>query len=290
MFSVVLVFVLCVFLRGGAASSCEAGWRKDPDSNTCLKFFPAKQTWNNARNSCLRQNSILVAVHSHNSNDFITKNITGGIRTWIGLHVQNSTRDDWRWSSVASPVEYLNWADGEPNNHLSLIYGSEECVEIEDSSGEWNDENCDSLRPYVCQKSLGCPSTQVEGYSDNTTLASTGDQLSTKAHCMTGYRADKRTVNATCQADSKWAIDKFHCSGNKKYNLCTGHVSSSNYKVLWSECIGIEIGTEGKGEEKTISESKRGRTDNIENREREDRERTENRETKITEKGVMLRA
>ena len=67
----------------------------------------------------------------------------------------SSTRDDWKWSSVASPVEYLNWADGEPNNHFSLIYGSEECVEIEDSSGEWNDENCDSLRPYVCQKSKG---------------------------------------------------------------------------------------------------------------------------------------
>ena len=50
------------------------------------------------------------------------------------------------------PARFKNWAAGEPNNHLWPLY-SEECAEIEDASGRWNDETCTSLRSYVCQKS-----------------------------------------------------------------------------------------------------------------------------------------
>ena len=66
---------------------------------------------------------------------------------------------------------------------------------------------------------LGCPTDLVEGFTGNGTVASTGDQVVTIAHCMTGYRPDNREVNTTCQADSQWAQDKFHCTGINGDNI-----------------------------------------------------------------------
>lgn len=44
-----------------------------------------------------------------------------------------------------------NFNDGEPNNGL-YIWEQEDCVEMDLSTGRWNDEGCDSFREFICEK------------------------------------------------------------------------------------------------------------------------------------------
>ena len=66
---------------------------------------------------------------------------------WIGLNDQ-SAEGGYIWSD-GSPVSYINWAEGEPNN-----YGDgEDCATIVvGNGGTWNDDGCEREKPGVCQK------------------------------------------------------------------------------------------------------------------------------------------
>lgn len=56
---------------------------------------------------------------------------------WIGLKRISAT--DFAWEPYAGqptlPLQYSNWALGEPNN----FFGVEECVELNTDTGFWND-------------------------------------------------------------------------------------------------------------------------------------------------------
>ena len=46
-----------------------------------------------------------------------------------------------------SPVDFVSWDDGEPNNDD----GDEDCVEYYSDSKKWNDNNCRAKRQFICQ-------------------------------------------------------------------------------------------------------------------------------------------
>ena len=50
-----------------------------------------------------------------------------------------------------SPVNYVNWRDGEPNDHT----GYENCIEMQTRSGQWNDLPCTIWRQFMCKKNIG---------------------------------------------------------------------------------------------------------------------------------------
>ena len=69
---------------------------------------------------------------------------------WVGFSDQ-SAEGGWVWSDD-SPVAYVDWADGEPNN-----YGNgEDCGEIVvgglAGGGTWNDQKCDRKSKAICEK------------------------------------------------------------------------------------------------------------------------------------------
>ena len=69
---------------------------------------------------------------------------------WLGFSDQ-SAEGGWVWSD-GSPVAFVDWADGEPNN-----YGNgEDCAEIVvgglAGGGTWNDQKCDMKSKAVCEK------------------------------------------------------------------------------------------------------------------------------------------
>ena len=78
-----------------------------------------------------------------NVNRFVTSIITepedGGY--WIG-----GTQKDGKWVwGDASPWNYANWAEGEPNS------SNENCVELKKDLS-FNDVNCGSQRRFICKK------------------------------------------------------------------------------------------------------------------------------------------
>ncbi|MEL6182205.1 MAG: lectin-like protein [Myxococcota bacterium] len=44
------------------------------------------------------------------------------------------------------PRSYTNWGSGEPNNS-----GNEDCGELRLDTGQWNDKECDTVQPFVCE-------------------------------------------------------------------------------------------------------------------------------------------
>lgn len=69
---------------------------------------------------------------------------------WVGFSDQ-SAEGGWVWSDE-TPVAYVDWADGEPNN-----YGNgEDCMEIVvgglAGGGTWNDQNCGRKSKAICEK------------------------------------------------------------------------------------------------------------------------------------------
>lgn len=45
---------------------------------------------------------------------------------------------------------WANWASEEPNNSG----GSEDCTEVDVLSGTWNDRNCVTSHPFVCERPM----------------------------------------------------------------------------------------------------------------------------------------
>ena len=51
----------------------------------------------------------------------------------------------WTWSYSGSTLEYGNWAAGQPDNSHG-----EHCMELDQDTHMWNDEQCDHHKHYIC--------------------------------------------------------------------------------------------------------------------------------------------
>ena len=69
-------------------------------------------------------------------------------RYWIGL--SDGQIVGYHWSDL-TPLDYVNWGKGEPNNHN----GKELCVQLvinaDLSTSTWNDYFCYATNSWVCQ-------------------------------------------------------------------------------------------------------------------------------------------
>ncbi|XP_048579859.1 uncharacterized protein LOC5521691 isoform X2 [Nematostella vectensis] len=87
---------------------------------------------------------------------------------WIGLN-DRAIEGTYVWEGDNTKLgqNYSHWYSGEPNDHASV----EDCISMYSGSlgGFWNDDYCDTLRAYVCEKPNGqslCPVNWVP-YKDS---------------------------------------------------------------------------------------------------------------------------
>ncbi|XP_070582573.1 macrophage mannose receptor 1-like [Erythrolamprus reginae] len=137
------------------APLCPEGWATSEERNMCFKAFinQGKRTWADARTFCLAIGGDLGTIfHSKESNMLQNYLRTSGItnfRYWIGLNYLNP-EDGFKWSDD-SPVGYVNWQYGEPNNYN----GIEHCGEINPKNMRWNDVHCEEAFYWICQITKG---------------------------------------------------------------------------------------------------------------------------------------
>lgn len=88
--------------------------------------------------------------HFINNNGFGTfvKGIIGEFWTSGTRMLDGKT---WVWMSTAKPVEYQNWAPGQPNNK------NDQCILTMKTYKDfgWNDRNCNCRFFFICEKTLG---------------------------------------------------------------------------------------------------------------------------------------
>ena len=72
---------------------------------------------------------------------------------WIGLS-DNQKEGTFVGKDGLVSLTYTNWGPNEPSN--SRYFGgrsiSENCVELMNSNGKWNDQICFLDRSFICQK------------------------------------------------------------------------------------------------------------------------------------------
>ncbi len=130
---------------------------------------PTVRNWSDARARCQMQlYGDLARIDSRDENVFVRAALV--TNAWLGGTDGNapiSSEGQFRWANdtalfwtgVATgtaPVGvFTQWQGGEPNDHQ----GNEDCLEMYQASGNWNDQVCSTTRPFVCEVAGDlCPS------------------------------------------------------------------------------------------------------------------------------------
>ena len=101
-------------------------------------------SWADASADCQAAGLQLASVQSAAQNVLLLTAAADNI-VWIG-GTDAESEGAWVWSPSNTPLSYINWNAGEPNN-----YGGEDCMQIY-TDGKWNDQNCGDSLKYVCQQ------------------------------------------------------------------------------------------------------------------------------------------
>ena len=93
--------------------------------------------------------SLLVTIQSKEENDFVRSLIphspSNDNDIWIALN-DVAVEGSWVWEDGVALGAYNSWNSDEPNGG-----NNENCVEMYDESGKWNDMPCGDGRYYVCK-------------------------------------------------------------------------------------------------------------------------------------------
>ncbi|KAL3836968.1 hypothetical protein ACJMK2_022370, partial [Sinanodonta woodiana] len=116
-------------------------------------------SWPYANYLCSRRGMVLASIHSYEENLFILNmldNMLGTVPTnvWIGFNKGMSGYLEW---TDGTSVTYIDWADGQPSDLANK--NQEDCVELQFSSGKWNDDRCIQNKGYVCMVHKIIPSS-----------------------------------------------------------------------------------------------------------------------------------
>uniref|UniRef100_UPI00358E4E95 macrophage mannose receptor 1-like isoform X1 n=2 Tax=Myxine glutinosa TaxID=7769 RepID=UPI00358E4E95 len=134
--------------------SCPTGWQSQDNLPSCYQVNGQErgsgQLWRKAQKHCTSEGAELLSISSTTEAKFV-QNIVGtaeGTEVWIGLNSINPELG-FTWSD-GSPVRFVTWRPGEPNN----ARGTEQCVTT-DWLGRWSDRHCDAMMPWVCKVRRG---------------------------------------------------------------------------------------------------------------------------------------
>ncbi|XP_069566819.1 macrophage mannose receptor 1-like, partial [Brachyistius frenatus] len=139
---ILLTLLSFAALLAFAQSQCHPGWREY--ENKCYYFSNDTKTWLEANAFCLGQNGNLMSIQDIHERLWVRTQISTEIY-WIGLN-DRITENVWQWSDGSPFIEYLSyWMSGQPDNlgDCGQVVGSD--------FGQWNDENCDNKRKYICK-------------------------------------------------------------------------------------------------------------------------------------------
>ena len=110
----------------------------------------AKLQWADAKLACEANDGSLAVMRTPDDNRALRQAMAARFsarQMWIGL-TDHGHEGDWTWVSRAQ-LDFTAWEDGEPNN-----WRVEDCVELHGDSWRWNDLECRTRLPFVCEAPL----------------------------------------------------------------------------------------------------------------------------------------
>jgi hypothetical protein len=133
----------------------DCGSLVEPETGHFYYRCSTGRTWSEARSLCQSVGMDLVRIDDQLENDFV-EGLLGSDNAWIGAN-DRSSEGVWVWpdgeqfwqgddnGNVVNNL-YQNWNGGEPNDS-----NGEDCAEMRDNDGFWNDNDCGNDRDVVCE-------------------------------------------------------------------------------------------------------------------------------------------
>ncbi|XP_077993135.1 C-type mannose receptor 2-like [Glandiceps talaboti] len=132
-------------------------------------------SWDEALLDCRNRGGDLASFHSDDELRYVKTNskvINFLDEFWIGLNDRDS-ENGFVWTD-GSPVNFVSWADGEPNNS-----DDEDCVEMTFAAPKgWNDRKCTRRKNWVCQIEKGVMPASTVAAATATISGNCGTDLS----------------------------------------------------------------------------------------------------------------
>ncbi|XP_061179353.1 macrophage mannose receptor 1-like [Saccostrea echinata] len=180
---------------------CGLNWEEDPNSNNCYQFFDKQLDWMDAREVCRNNGGDLASIESRVEQAYIAGKINNmnSIALWIGIN-DRATENKFIWVD-GSPVAYLHWANGEPNNYRNR---NEDCGNIYTSTSYWNDSPCSGRNGFICKKQS----------SQRTTTTPPPPVVTKNGYvmgCQDGYKPFQGNCYHLWQIRQNWAAAKSFC-------------------------------------------------------------------------------
>merc|ERR1712172_367301 len=131
-----------------AMASCSPPW-KSLDTG-CYLFQEWNSTWYDSRRECKQSGGYLVEVDSQEEQDAILREIASRgwdgdthFGFWIGL-TDIFHDGTWVWDNLGKPLDFSNWAPGEPNNYRGLQHCA--AIKLWAENGKWDDVSCEAVK------------------------------------------------------------------------------------------------------------------------------------------------
>lgn len=130
------------------AFTCPGGFAPGPGAvGGCYRYVAETREWFAAHADCAAEpGAHLVAITSAAENAHVLSLLVGDT-IYFGI-TDAGTEGVYAWVT-GEPVVYTNWIEGEGTS------GSEDCGEMNATTGGWYDDQCDNARPYVCEYPQG---------------------------------------------------------------------------------------------------------------------------------------
>ncbi|XP_038057640.1 sushi, von Willebrand factor type A, EGF and pentraxin domain-containing protein 1-like isoform X2 [Patiria miniata] len=200
--------------KGDYSRECQAGGTWSGTGFSCLPcpsgghryntdscFIPVNNgiKWSQAKLGCEANGWSLAKVDNIEEQTFLVDTVKERREHWIG----GKEDRNWVWQESQTPIEYLPWAEGEPND-----LDSEDCIHLSALPGHkdyrWNDNGCDNQEdgdiPFyaICQYELHCP---------NNTLPD--DYKIYKGQCLQFNQTQQNwnTAKDTCAYTGGWLVE-----------------------------------------------------------------------------------
>ena len=192
-----------------------------------------KANWYDSREFCRSIGGDLLSIHTIYDLQY-TASLAGRrgyTEWWIGLSQFSSVSSGFVWSD-GSPLNFMNWDRGEPND----AHGGEKCVEMKQNSF-WNDANCGYQKGFVCEKSnrTQIPAPEVvlplsfsngnvdpcdSGYSTFGVL--TSDNTGQQRPCVFPfkYKGNLFYECITSERVNPWCATTFDYDADKEWGYC----------------------------------------------------------------------
>lgn len=264
-----LLQLLCfAALLACAQAQCQQGWREN--EGTCYFFSSEEKTWFEAQSYCLEQHSNLLSIRNIHEILWLRTQV-GSEVYWMGLN-DYAAEGVWEWSDGTTYLEYIsNWMGGQPDN-----LNEEDCGELVGyENGQWNDEDCDSTRKFICKHINENPVPQCDlnngwrlhGSDCYKVKADTRKTWSEARHDCVMEGGDlvsilsmAEEIYVTGSLDQTY-FDMWIGLSTLKCNKISCEVQQGNSQLSWSDAV--ELGYTNWGNNQTVVDTESGSCSSI---------------------------